>query len=69
MGRIIINYDDSISGEDAIRRVVAVMHGGRVSKHLDKDCYCLASTFPDGSVALASLTRNGNDVFTVYRKK
>ena len=69
MGRIIINYDDEISGEDAIRRVVAVMFGGRVSKHMGKDCYCLASTFSDGSVVLASLTRTGNDVFTVYMEK
>ena len=66
MGRIIINYDDGISGEDAIRRVAAVMWGGRVSKCNGKDCYCLASTFSDGSVVLASLTRTGNDVFTVY---
>ena len=69
MGRIIINYDDEISGEDAIYRVLRVMLGGRVSKHMGKDCYCLASTFSDGSVVLASLTRTGNDVFTVYLEK
>lgn len=69
MGRIIINYDDGISGEDAIHRVVRVMLGGRVSKHMGKDCYCLASTFSDGSVVIASLTRTGNDAFTVYREK
>jgi hypothetical protein len=69
MGRIIINYDNEISEKDAIRRVAAVVLGGRVSKHMGKDCYCLASTFDDGSVVLASLTRTGNDVFTVYGEK
>ena len=69
MGRIIINYDDDISGEDAIRRVAAVMREGRVSECNGKDCYCLASRWSDGSVVLASLTRTGSDVFTVYLEK
>ena len=69
MGRIIINYDDDISGEDAIRRVEAVMRNGRVSECNGRDCYSLASRFSDGLVVLASLTRTGNDVFTVYLEK
>ena len=69
MGRIIINYDDDIRGEDAIRRVAAVMREGRISVCNGKDCYCLASGFRDGLVVLASLTRTGNDVFTVYLEK
>ena len=69
MGRIIINYDDDIGAEDAIYRVLTVMLGGRVSKRMGNDCYCLASTFSDGSVVLASLTRTCSDVFTVYREK
>ena len=69
MGRIIINYDDDISGEDSVRRVEAVMRNGRVSECNGRDCYCLASRFSDGSVVLASLTRTGNDVFTVYLEK
>ena len=69
MGRIIINYDDGISDKDAARRVLGVMADGRISKHNGRCCYCLASTFDDGSVVLASLTRTGNDVFTVYMEK
>ena len=43
MGRIIINYDDDISGEDSVRRVEAVIRNGRVSECNGRDCYCLAS--------------------------
>ena len=69
MGRIIINYDDTVNDVNAMHLVSVVMAIGRISKLGGGDCYSLATKFRDGSVVCASLTRTGNDVFTVYLEK
>lgn len=63
MGRIIINYDDSINDLEAIKYVISVMMAGRISDF--GKCYCYCTTFKDDTVVLAGQTRCGTDKFIV----
>lgn len=67
--RISITVKDDIDLFDAVERVGAVIHRGRISgksfcyhtEYLDGECL-------DGIVVSANTTKAGNDTFTVYRK-
>lgn len=65
MGRIIINYAKDVDVKDAMLTVYEVIKMGRISK--DEKAYCLATSFKDGTVVVADLTKNGTDVFNVSK--
>ena len=62
MKRIIINYED-VDELDALAYVERVIVRGRVSG--GGKIYCYATTFADGMVVYADLTRKGSDTFRV----
>ena len=66
MSRMIINYDDDIPSENAIKYVDAVMSMGRISG-LNEESYCYVSEFKDGTVVLADVTKAGTDVFRISK--
>ena len=66
MSRIIINYDDDITEQNAIYYVDAVISMGRYSG-LNKESYCHVSQFKDGTFVFADVTKSGTDVFRVSK--
>jgi len=60
--RIIINNDTKLSDYEAMRRVLEVVEGGRVSG-MDRDTYCYLSVWADG-VKVA--TRRNSDVSDTF---
>lgn len=67
MGRIIINFDDSISVTKAMNYVNSVIKMGRCSG-LNEECYCYATKFVDNTVVLADVTKTGTDVFKIIKE-
>lgn len=64
MNRIIVNYSDGISAEDAVKCVKDVIEMGRISG----DCFCFATKFKktgDDIVVLSSMTETRTDSFRV----
>lgn len=66
MSRIIINYDDDITEQNAIYYVDAVISMGRCSG-LNEESYCYVSQFKDGTVVFADVTKSGTDVFRISK--
>lgn len=63
MGRIIINYGDEVTDEEAIKYVLAVIKNGRISR--GGECYCYCNLFTDERVVISDLTAAGTDVFRI----
>lgn len=68
MSRIIINYDDDIPVENAISYVDSVVSLGRCSGEKE-ECFCYFTTFKDGTLVMANMTKTGTDVFTISSGK
>ena len=66
MSRIIINYDDAISDESALKYVESVVAMGRISGC--GEIYCYASQFEDGTVVFSDVTKSGTDTFRILWK-
>lgn len=65
MADIIIHKPDFISDYDALRHVLAVIKGGRVSD--EGKCYCYVTTFYDGVIVFAD--KKKADIFNVTIEK
>lgn len=65
--KLTIYYEDSVSIQNALAYVMAVVNMGRVSK--DNTCFCYVTTFKDDRVCFADVTRKGNDTFSIKNKE
>ena len=67
--RIIINIQDNTDIEDAVRRVLHVISGGRISQTGDgTKHYCWITTWTDGIVVGTNRKKNKNtDSFNVWK--
>ena len=63
--RIIINYE-GFDELDALAYVERVIVMGRISG--EGKIFCYATSFDDGTVVYADLTRKGSDTFRVERR-
>lgn len=68
MKKIILkNYTD-INDVDALKYFCDVMIMGRLStKYKKNDCYCYVTSFNDGKVVFADITKNGTDILTLQK--
>ena len=71
MGRIIIDYDDTISDNEAIHRVATVVADGKISESNNVPHYCWATSFSDGVVVWTRRKKSyqKSDSFCVTRGK
>lgn len=63
--RVILNIEDDINVIDAIKCVETVISSGRISSY--GKSYCCCTTFHNGLVVYANLTKTGNDIFRVQK--
>ena len=67
--RFNIKADESVNDADAVRAVLYVVEGGRISGHPVEDTYCYHTRFNNNGVHVsASRTKAGHDTFWVYRE-
>lgn len=68
MKKIILkNYTD-INDVDALKYFCEVMIQGRLStKYKENDCYCCVTSFNDGKVVFADITKTGTDILTLQK--
>ena len=67
MSKLIINVDDSMSDEDALKYVSRVVGDGKVSGAGKASQYCYHTSWPSGVHVSCMLTRTGSFSFSVYK--
>ena len=68
MRRINIEVIGDIADDVVMSNIADVMLVGRISTLCGKSCYCSLTSFRDGTAVTATVTKAGNDSFTVYRE-
>lgn len=71
MRKLIINIEEEgISDEDALRRVLKVVEGGKISKNSNYEHYCWATSWSDGTRVTVKTKRvDTTDSFDVWKRK
>lgn len=65
MKKIVIENDTEMDDVSALYYAIKIVQGGRVSDHGKQ--YCYVTSFKNGVVVLARLTKGGTDVLTVTK--
>ena len=64
MGKIIINIQDDLDPDDAVRRVANIISEGRISNNGND--YCYVTTWVNGTTVTAKRNKK-SDTFTVFK--
>jgi hypothetical protein len=68
MSKLIINVDDSMSDEDALKYISSVVGDGKVSGNGKAAQYCYHTAWPSGVHVSCMKTRTGSFSFSVYKE-
>jgi hypothetical protein len=69
MKRLILNIDESVSEEDALRYVVKVVQEGRISETKNGKQFCFYTVFNENCHVSATKSKTGTETFKIWKNK